>query len=135
MADIPDLLSTSKKGLKKRVLKVEGFSEIMADKVVENIDYAIQFIDEISNYVSYVDDTRVSDVLVGKKFVFSGFRSKELEKHIQDRGGKIVTSVSKKTSGIIVASKNVKSTEKVEKSISLGISVYTKDEFIQKFII
>ena len=135
MADIPDLLSTSKKGLKKRVLKVEGFSEIMADKVVENIDYAIQFIDEISKYVSYVDDTRVSDVLVGKKFVFSGFRSKELEKHIQDRGGKTVTSVSKKTSGIIVASKNVKSTEKVEKSISLGISVYTKDEFIQKFII
>ena len=38
-------------------------------------------------YVSFIDNTRVSDELVGKKFVFSGFRSKDLEKDIEDRGG------------------------------------------------
>ena len=134
MTDIPDLLSRKKKGLKKRVLEVEGFSDIMADKVVENIDYAIQFIDEVSKYVSFVNIRRVSDVFVGKKYVFSGFRSQDLEKQINDRGGKNVTSVSKKTSGIIVASKSVKQTGKVEKAISLGVPVYTKDEFIEKFI-
>ena len=135
MTDIPDLLSTSKKGLKKRVLDVEGFSEIMADKVVDNIDYAINFVDEVSKYVSFVDDTRVSDVFVGQKYVFSGFRSKEIEQKIEDRGGKTVSSVSKKTSGIIVANNDAKSTVKVEKAINLGIPVYTKDEFIKKFII
>jgi DNA ligase (NAD+) len=134
MTDIPDLLIANKKGLKKRVLDVEGFSEIMADKVVKNIDYAIQFVDEVSKYVSFVDDTRVSDVLVGKKYVFSGFRSKEMEQKIEDRGGKTVTSVSKKTSGIIMASKGVKPTGKIEKAIELGVPVYTKDEFIEKFI-
>ena len=76
----------------------------------------------------------MSDVFVGKKYVFSGFRSQDLEKQINDRGGKNVTSVSKKTSGIIVASKSVKQTGKVEKAISLGVPVYTKDEFIEKFI-
>ena len=135
MTDIPDLLSGNKKGLKNRVLDVEGFSDIMADKVVNNIDDAISFVDEVSKYVSFVDDTRVSDVFVGQKYVFSGFRSKELEKSIEDRGGKTVTSVSKKTSGIIVANKDVKSTVKVDKAINLGVPVYTKDEFIEKFII
>jgi DNA ligase (NAD+) len=134
MTDIPDLLTRKRKGLKKRVLEVEGFSEIMADKVVANIDYAVQFIDEISKYVSFLDDTRVSDTLVGLKYVFSGFRSKELEQHIEDRGGKIATSVSKKTSGMIVASKSGKPTGKVAKAESLGIPVYTKEEFTEKFI-
>jgi NAD-dependent DNA ligase len=134
MMDIPDLLSRSKNGLKKRVLEVEGFSEIMADKVVENIDSAIQFVDEVSKYVSFVDDTRVSDVMVGHKYVFSGFRSKELEQQIEDRGGKTVTSVSKKTSGIIVANKAGKYTSKVDKAVGLGVPVYTKEEFMKKFI-
>ena len=134
MTDIPDLLTRKRKGLKKRVLEVEGFSEIMADKVVANIDYAVQFIDEISKYVSFLDDTRVSDTLVGLKYAFSGFRSKELEQHIEDRGGKIATSVSKKTSGMIVASKSGKPTGKVAKAESLGIPVYTKEEFTEKFI-
>lgn len=134
MTDIPDLLTTKRKGLKKRVLEIDGFSEIMADKVIDNIDYAVQFIDEIGKYVSFTHDTRVSDTLVGQKFVFSGFRSKELEQQIDDRGGKIVTSVSKKTSGIIVANKNGKETGKIAKAQGIGVKVYTKYEFIEKFI-
>jgi DNA ligase (NAD+) len=135
MTDIPDLLTTNKKGLKKRILGVEGFSEIMAVKVISNIDYAIKFVDEVSKYVSFVDNTRISDIFVGKKFCFSGFRSKDLEKNIEDRGGKIVTSVSKKTSGMIVSENNSKSSGKVTKAIELGVNVYTKDEFIEKFIL
>lgn len=135
MTDIPDLLVAKKKGLKERILGVEGFSEIMADKVVENVDFAEQFIDEISKYVSFVEDTRVSDTLVGQKFCFSGFRSGDMENEIVNRGGKTVTSVSKKTSGIIVVSKGGKSTGKVAKAESLGVPVYTKEEFIEKFIL
>ena len=134
MTDIPDILTTKKNSLKKRILTVEGFSEIMADKVVENIDSAIQFIDEISKYISFVDDSRVSDTLVGQKFCFSGLRSAELEQNIEDRGGKTVTSVSKKTSGIIVASKGGTLSGKVSKAESLGVPIYTKDEFIAKYI-
>ena len=134
MTDIPDLLTAKKKGLKKRILAVEGFSEIMAQKVYENIDNAVEFIDAVSRYVLFTEDTRVSDAMVGQKFVFSGFRSKELEQHIIYRGGKTVTSVSKKTSGVIVSSKEGKESGKVSKANTLGIPVYTKEEFMKKFI-
>lgn len=133
MTDIPDLL-IAKKGLKQRILEVEGFSEIMAQKVYQNIDSAVDFVDEISKFVSFTEDTRVSDLLVGQKFVFSGFRNKELEQNIVDRGGKIISSVSKKTNVIIVNNKDGKQSTKVVKGESLGIKIYTKEEFIKKYI-
>ena len=43
MTDIPDLLVADKEGLKERVLEVEGFSEIIADKVISNIDKCDRF--------------------------------------------------------------------------------------------
>lgn len=134
--DIPDLLSTNstnKKKLKNRILEVEGFSDILTDKVIEHLDDAIDFIDQISPYITYKNDSRVSDALVGKKFVMSGFRSKELETNITDQGGKVVTSVSKNTTGLIVA-KGGKGSSKCEKAILLGIPVYEREEFIEKFI-
>lgn len=134
MTDIPDLLTAGKKGLKKRILAVEGFSEIMSQKVYENIDNAVEFIDTVSQYVSFIEDTRVSDALVGQKFVFSGFRSKELEQIIIDRGGKTVTSVSNKTSCVIISSKGGKASGKIVKANTLGIPVYTKEEFMKEFM-
>jgi len=128
MTDIPDLLVADKEGLRERIMEVEGFSEIMASKVYNNIDIAVAFVDAISPYVSFQTDTRVSDVLVGKKFVFSGFRSKEMEQKIVDRGGKVTTSVSKKTSGLIVNSKN-SGNSKEKKASKLGVPIYSREEF------
>ena len=128
MNDIPDLLVCSKKGLKERILEVDSFSDITAKKILDNLDFAIEFIDNISNYVSFANDTRVSNVFVGKIYVFSGFRDKSLEQKIIDRGGKCTTSVSKKTSGVILASKG-SGTSKENDAIKLGIPIYTKDEF------
>ena len=133
MADIPDICGSNKRSdMKSRILNVSGFSELTAEKVFSNIDNAIYFIDEISKYATFASDTRVSDGLVGKIFCFSGFRSKELEQNITDRGGKTSTSVSKKTSGIIVIGDSTSG--KVTKAVSLGVSVYTKEEFIKKFL-
>jgi NAD-dependent DNA ligase len=134
MTDMPDLLSMSSKGLKNKIMEVDGFSSIIADKVVANIDSALYFMEEISDYVSFINTTRVSNSLVGLKYVFSGFRSKELEKDIEDRGGMIATSVSKKTSGMIVRVKGEKPTGKVAKAIDVGVPVYTIEEFCKKFI-
>ena len=134
LLDIPDIFSTDKEGLKDRVMEVEGFSDKIADMIVENLDNAIQFIDDIGPYVTYVDNNRISDSLVGSKFVFSGFRSPDLEEEIINRGGKTTTSVSKNTTAIVVASKESKQTGKVTKALNLGIPIYTKDEFIGKFI-
>ena len=133
MKDIPDILTANRKNLMKRILDVEGFSDITSKKVISNLDEAVKFIDQISEYVSFQTDTRISDELVGKKFCFSGFRSKDLEQQISDRGGQVVTSISKKTSGIIVTNYD-ENTTKVTKAISCGVKIYIKEEFMKCFM-
>jgi NAD-dependent DNA ligase len=133
MKDIPDILTANRKNLMKRILDVEGFSDITSKKVISNLDEAVKFIDQISEYVSFQTDTRISDALVGKKFCFSGFRSKDLEQQITDRGGQVVTSISKKTSGLIVTNYN-ENTTKVTKAISCAVKIYIKEDFIKCFI-
>ena len=133
MTDIPDILIAEKSGLKDRIIAVEGFNEITADKVIDHLDYAVEFIDEISKFVTFAEDTRVSNEMVGTKFVFSGFRSKDLEIEIQNRGGAITTSVSKKTTGLIVSNKSEKTTGKATKAIECGVPIYTKEEFLAKY--
>jgi NAD-dependent DNA ligase len=130
MKDIPDILTANRKNLMKRILDVEGFSDITSKKVISNLDEAVKFIDQISEYVSFQTDTRISDALVGKKFCFSGFRSKDLEQQITDRGGQVVTSISKKTSGLIVSNYN-ENTTKVTKAISCAVKIYIKEDFIK----
>lgn len=138
LSDFPDLLTVYKTmspdKLKRRVMAVEGFSDIMADKIVKNIKYADRFINKITKYTIFKKEVRVSNTLAGKKFVMSGFRDKTLEEKIVERGGKMVSSVSGKTSGVIVKSKGGNKTGKVKKAFDLGIPIYTKDEFITKFI-
>jgi DNA ligase (NAD+) len=133
MTDIPDILSCNRKNLKERILKIEGFSEITTQKVIENLDYAIEFIDEVSKYVTYMKDSRVSNELVGTKFVFSGFRSKDIETDIQNKGGSVSTSVSKKTTALIVSDKSDKNTSKFLKANECGVPIYSKEEFLTKY--
>ena len=133
LRDIPDLLSCDKKGLKERILLIEGFSDKTADKIIENISSTIEFVDEISKFVTFAEDTRKSSTLVGKVFVMTGFRSPELEQEVSDRGGKCVSSVSKKTSALIVDKKGSGSTKET-RAIELGIKIYTRDEFVRIYL-
>ena len=74
------------------------------------------------------EDARFS----GKTFVFTGALSKftrnEAEKMVQERGGKTLGSVSKKTD-YVVAGENAGS--KLSKAQSLGLTVLTEDEFLE----
>ena len=98
----------SKEKFKKKILSVEGFSDIMADKIVRNIRTADEFIRQLGKYATYKEEKRVSDEMKGMKFVVSGFRDKQLEKSISERGGKVVGSISKSTSGLILKSRGGK---------------------------
>jgi len=131
--DIPNILKIYKNfnrlELIEKITKIEGFSEITAIKVVDNLKNAKLFIEQIKPYCTYKEKVRVSDSLVGKKFVTSGFRDKELEQKIIERGGKIVSSVSKKTSGVIVLDME-QTSGKIKKAKESGVRIYLKEEFI-----
>lgn len=58
----------------------------------------------------------------------SGFRDSELEKAIENEGGKMVSGVSKKTTHLIVKDKNAISS-KITKAQTLGITIMSVEEF------
>ena len=72
-------------------------------------------------------------MLKGKTFVVSGvfheFSRNDLKKSIEDNGGKVTGSISKKTS-YIIAGDNMGPSKK-EKAEILGIPLITEQEYMQ----
>ena len=134
LQEVPNLLQLDKKTAKKKILNVNGFSDKTADKVVNNLPYAIKLIQSMEGYITFREEERKSNELEGKKYVMSGFRSKELEEKIVMRGGKVTTSVSKQTSGVIIANESEKTSGKVKKAMELGVEIILKEEFEKLFL-
>ena len=136
--DIPNILTIYKKKTHEEtrdiIMKVEGFSYITADKIATNLKYADLFIKKLGKYATFQEEVRVSDSLKGHKIVMTGFRDKNLEDSISERGGKVVGSVSKNTTILVVAKKVNKLTGKLQKASELGIPIYERDEFTKKYI-
>lgn len=136
MNDIPELLdicyTLSNEKLKEKVIKVEGFSDKTADKVVNNAKWASKFIVALGDYATFKKAKKISADMKGLTFVFTGFRDTNLEEQVVDRGGKISTSVSGKTTAVITNDKN-SSTGKPKKAKEKGIPVYDRDEFKNKY--
>lgn len=138
--DIPDLLelynTKTSKDLEKMILNVEGFSDLSANKIIENIPNAIEFIESISPYITISKkgiDMIVENNLEGQKIVMSGFRDSDLSNNIEKRNGSIMSSVSKNTT-ILIVKDNTKETSKIIQARTLGISIFSKEEFIEKYI-
>jgi NAD-dependent DNA ligase len=131
--NIPDLFKIYKKmseaELIERINNIKGFSDITTIKIVENIEKADIFLTSISKYVSFEKEEKKDNEFENMKFLFSGFRDKDLEKIIIQKGGTMVTSISKNTSVLIVKDVEEKSS-KIQKAKELKIPVITRDEFI-----
>ena len=133
LLDIPNLFEIYKtktsEELLKMIMGVEGFSEIMATKIVTNINMADLFLKNISKYITIKKEVRVSNDMTGHKYVMTGFRDKELEEEIVKRGGKVSGTVSKNTTALIVKEKDEKVTTKIENAQKLNIPIYSREEF------
>lgn len=136
--DIPNLLelykTQSTAQIKETIMKVEGFSDLTADKIVGNLKYADKFITKLQKYATFKKEKRVSDSLKSHKYVMTGFRDKKLEDDIKERGGKVTSTVSRNTTGLIVAVMASKLTGKLLKASELGVPIYTKSDFAEQFI-
>ncbi len=116
----------------------------IGDKIAESI---VAFSGELSN-IQLIDRLKASgvqleiseellkgqtDVLAGNIFVVSGVFHKmtrnELKKAIEDNGGKVSSSISKKTSYIVAGDKMGPS--KLEKAEKLGVTIISEDDFIE----
>jgi DNA ligase (NAD+) len=112
-----------------QIEKIEGFSKKSAERIVSNLQTFRDFVSDISAFVDIKENEgNTSNMLEGKKYVFSGFRDKELEEYITRNGGAVSTSISSKTTALIVSKIGEKSS-KVSKAQELGIKIIERDAF------
>jgi NAD-dependent DNA ligase len=124
------------------IKKINGWEEKTASLLVSNFDNFMDFFESIKKYVTIkkieVINTNINKIFVGEKdsqitFVFTGFRDKSLEELIQKNGGKITTTISKKTNYLVVKDSNSinNKTDKIIKAEELNIKIITKDQLIK----
>ena len=135
----PDILENysklSKTQLLDKISNIEGFSDITAQQVVDNISWADMFIHIMKTFATFKEKVVLSDALKDKKIVFSGFRDAIIEEKVVSMSGKMTTSISGNTNILVVASKGGVPTGKVKKAMGIGtIEILTKQEFIDKYI-
>lgn len=104
------------------VEEIEGFAEKSAEVYVKSYDEFFEFIKDLPVSIIKKEDIVQSDELNDKVFCFTGVRDKGLEQIISEKGGRVASSVSKKTTHLIV--KQVGSgSSKEKKAIDLGIEI------------
>ena len=102
-----------------KVMVIDGFAEKSAKSYIDSYDEFFDFIKDLPVTIEEkVEVVPVGDDLIGKQFVFTGVRRKDLNEVIESRGGKIGSGVSKNTSYLVVKATGSGSS-KENKAISL----------------
>jgi NAD-dependent DNA ligase len=123
----------TKKPTIDEIIKIEGFSDILAKNYLDSYDVFFDFIKELPITWVYTKKSEPSsNELDGKSFCFSGIRDKNIEKSIESKGGKILSGVSNKTTHLIVKEKNSGSSKET-KALELGITILTLTEVVDTF--
>ncbi len=117
--------------------KVDGIGSITAKQFLDGLPDFFDFMDDIgikcnkpiSTTVVVSTKPSLKDLLV----VFTGMRDKELETEIESRGGKIGSSVSKRTT-VVVAKDPTDESGKVLTAKELGVKVVDFETFRKDYI-
>jgi len=106
-----------------QVMKIKGFSDSSALIYCSNYDRFFEWISTLPISIKKGEPfTATSSELFGKSFVFTGFRNEELKKEIEKMGGKVLDSVSRNTTYLVMKKKGSGSS-KENKAIEMGIII------------
>lgn len=123
---------------KESISEIEGFGDIMAENIVSALKepHRIQLIKRLENLgvnMIYLKKSAGDGRFKGLTFVLTGtlptLKRDEAKKLIESFGGKVSSSVSKKTS-FVVAGEDAGS--KLDKANELGITVISESELVDK---
>lgn len=119
------------------LIKIKGIENKTAELFISNLPRFFEFIKD-NNLEHYLDQEIKNNEIVPKiktnidiskiNIVFTGIRDKELEKLIENNGGKVSSSVSKNVTYIIAKDVN-ENTSKIIKAKELNIKIITLEEF------
>ena len=142
LTEYPEVL-TSSDSLKDKLKKIEtikGFGKKNATMFIENLEQFMEFLSEtgLKDQILSKLNTQVVTIpnhpLNGKTLVFSGFRSKELEKQVKQRGAKVATTVTTNTDFLVLKDSD-ESTGKIMKAKELGVTIITKTQLEDKLVL
>lgn len=110
------------------ILAVEGFELKTATKITNGFTDFIKFLTDTSATIEFAPyEAPKSGGLTGQTFLFTGFRSSELEAKIVEQGGKISSSVSSKLTYLVAADPSENS-GKLKKARDLGTKILSREE-------
>ena len=132
------ILSKESKSVKiEKVAAIKGFQVKTARAFVDFIPAFVDFVRDIGMLNKLkpesIKPVITNHVLTGKRIVITGFRDKNLDEQIEAVGGKMGSSVSKKTFAVIVKDIN-DDTGKAETARELGVPLFTKEGFVKKYL-
>ncbi len=122
----------------EEVIAIDDIGEIMAESIINFIKNPdnIKLIDELKEHgvemVYKGADTKNNPNIENRTFVLTGslekFSREEASSIIEENGGKTSSSVTRKTSVVVVGANPG---SKYKKALELGIEVWTEDEFLE----
>lgn len=134
----------TKKELFQNINNIDGFSDIMTKKFVENLDTFKSFCKDIQKVydISHIikkKDIKKEEKKTNNKFknltiVFTGVRDKELQDLIENSGGKVSSAVSKKTDVVIHAETPDTTNAKYEKAKELKVKLLSLSQFKKEYL-
>lgn len=111
----------------RNIAILNGFDDKTAKKIADALPKIKAFIDRNADYIKIIQEKKTNE-LKDVSVVFTGFRDNELEEKVEKMGGKVSSSVSKKTTYVVAADPSSNS-GKAAKAKDLGIKVLSIEEF------
>jgi len=116
---------------KEELLAVDGIGEIMAENIVDFFNENKDYIEDYRTKVTLLlpEQVATESKISGKTFVVTGTLSlprDHFKSVIESQGGKVSSSVSKKTDFLLAGEK---AGSKLDKALSLGVTVLSEEDF------
>ncbi|MFA6186830.1 MAG: NAD-dependent DNA ligase LigA [Phycisphaerae bacterium] len=117
----------------EELAEIEQIGPVIAKSICDYFDKWAKRTNELLEYLNpQTEKIAISNKLAGKTFVVTGtlekFSRSDIEKTIKQNGGKVSSSVSKKTDYILAGAE---AGSKLEKAQQLGVKVITENEFLK----
>ena len=142
LEEYPDILTSPEESKIKieKLSNVKGMASKTAQAFVEKIPDFLGFLQECSlekklelTKTQLHPKINIDHILYKKSIVMSGTRDKELENFLKEVGANLGSSVTSKTFALITPDPN-SDTGKVVNAKKLNISIYTPNEFKEKYM-
>lgn len=158
VSEYPNIISKNYIPTLQELIKIKGIEKKTGTQFIENLPKYFKFLKDIklnciSNYlvkpveisnkpvniikpveIPTTTSPKQQNLFLNQAVIFSGFRSKVFEDYIKSQGGRVVTSISSKTTLLIYKpSKSGEKSGKVEEAEEKNIKIMTLSEFENKY--